>query len=412
MRILVLNAGSSSQKSCLYDLRDPLPDDAQPPLWEARVEWRESGGGRLRIQRAGQPTEERQIEAASHQEALGRLLETLRNNTASPAAGPAIDVAGHRVVHGGAEYAEPVLITPQVKATLGRIGVFAPLHNRAEIQGMEAVEQCFGTIPQVAVFDTAFHRSLPEETIVYPGPYEWLHMGIRRYGFHGINHQYCAGRAARLLNRNLASLRLIICHLGGGCSLAAVLGGRSVETTMGFTPLEGLMMSTRAGSLDPGILLYLMRRSAYTPEQLDDILNHRSGLLGVSGVSGDMREVLAARARGESRADLAFRIFIHRLSFHIGAMLPSLGGLDALVFSGGIGENSPEVRAAACERLAFLGVEVDRARNSGLSSDGDIAAAGSRVRVLMIRAQEDWVIAQACRKMLHGQPPPKEIRAG
>ncbi len=408
MRILVLNAGSSSQKTCLYDPRDSLPENAPSALWEARIEWSKSGGGRLQIRAAGRPPEQREIEAGSHEEALAHLLGTLQEDSTLGRNGPAVDAVGHRVVHGGAEYADPVLITPEVKATLVRVGVIAPLHNRAEIQGMEAVAQHFGTIPQVAVFDTAFHRSLPEEGMVYPGPYEWLQMGIRRYGFHGINHQYCSERAARLLDRELASLRLIICHLGSGCSLTAVHGGRSVETTMGFTPLEGLMMSTRAGSLDPGILLYLMRELRYTPEQLDEILNRRSGLMGLSGVSGDMREVLAARARGDPRADLAFRVFVHRLLFHIGALLPSLGGLDALVFTGGIGENSPEVRAAACEGLAFLGVQLDAMRNSEAFSDGNLAAPNSKASILMIRAQEDWMIAQTCWKMLSGQMPSKE----
>ncbi len=401
MRILVLNAGSSSQKACLYDVSAPLPEDAQPALWEARIEWGQAGGGRLRIQTAGQPAEQVEIAVGSHEAALAHLLSTLNNHPGlGRQDGPVVEAAAHRVVHGGARYTEPVLITPEVKSAIAQAGVFAPLHNRAEIQGMEAVAERFGRIPQVAVFDTAFHRSLPEEEVVYPGPYEWLEKGLRRYGFHGINHEYCAARAARLLDREPTSLRLVTCHLGSGCSLTAVGGGRSLATTMGFTPLEGLMMSTRAGSLDPGLLLYLMRELRYTPEQLEDILNRGSGLLGVSGISADMREVLAARAQGEPRADLAFRLFVQRLTFHVGALLPSLGRLDALVFTGGIGENSPEVRAAACKRLAFLGVELDPKRNSEAHADGDLAAPPSKVRVLLIRAQEDWVIARTGCKLL------------
>ncbi len=400
MRILVLNAGSSSQKTCLYEIQTAEFDAPQPPLWQAKIEWTEAGGARLEIRAGEGPPRHCEVQAVSHQQALNHLILTLETDLDLKSGHHGLDAVGHRVVHGGGEYSEPVLVTPHVKAQLGRLAVFAPLHHHAEIQGMDAVAEQFGDIPQIAVFDTTYHRSLPEEETVYPGPYEWLQHGIRRYGFHGINHQYCAHRAARLLSRDLTNLRLIICHLGSGCSAAAISGGKSVATTMGFTPLEGLMMSTRAGSVDPGILLYLLRELRQTPEQIEAALNHQSGLLGVSGVSSDMREVLAARARGEPRADLAFGIFIRRLAYHVAALVPSLGALDALVFTGGIGENSPEVRAAACERLAFLGVELDAARNAEASADGDLATPNSKVRALMIRAQEDWVIAQACWRML------------
>jgi acetate kinase len=237
---------------------------------------------------------------------------------------------------------------------------------------------------------------LPLAAKVYPGPYEWLERGIRRYGFHGINHEYCAHRAARLLKRELSSLKIVSCHLGNGCSLAAINGGKSVDTTMGFTPLEGLMMGTRSGSVDPGILIHLMRTESASAKELDETLNRRSGLLGVSGVSSDMREVLEAASHGNARAKLAVDIFVHRLQTAIGAMAASMGGVDVIVFTAGIGENSPEVRRRACANLGFLGVELEQATNSSAQPDVDIAASDSEVRVLVIKAQEDWAIAREC----------------
>ena len=291
------------------------------------------------------------------------------------------------------------MITPEVKTAIARMASLAPLHNSVELDGIEFIEKRFGSVPQVAVFDTGFHSSLPEPAYVYPGPYEWLARGIRRYGFHGINHQYCAERAAQLLSRELGSLKIVTCHLGNGCSLAAVHAGRSVDTTMGFTPLEGLMMGTRSGSLDPGILTYLMRQG-FTGAQLDELLNRKSGLLGISGISGDMREIVNAMKEGHPRAKLAFEIFVHRLRSCIGAMIATLGGIDALVFTAGIGENSPEVRAEACAKFGFLGVELDPVKNAQPSQDRDISKSDSAVRVFVVRAQEDWAMAKAAWKLL------------
>jgi acetate kinase len=236
---------------------------------------------------------------------------------------------------------------------------------------------------------------------VYPGPYEWFEKGIHRYGFHGINHQYCAGRAAQLLQRDLQSLRLVTCHLGNGCSLCAIRDGRSIDTTMGFTPLEGLMMGTRSGSIDPSILTYLMRRGHLSAAEIDELLNEKSGLLGVSGLSGDMRTIWAAVQAGNERARLAFDIYIHRLQAGIGAMVAVLGGIDALVFTAGVGENSAAVREAACSNLQFLGVRLDPATNREPALDGDVAYADAAVRVLVVRAQEDWAIARECWKSSH-----------
>jgi acetate kinase len=396
VNILVLNSGSSSQKAAVYIAAVSFGDEPQEPAWQGKIEW---DGTRAQIevrnQRGARVSET--IDAKSRQQATAQLLESIWKGRAAVLASPSeINIAGHRVVNGGREFREPAIVTPEVKAAIERMAEFAPLHNRAELDGIDFVGDKCGAVPQVAVFDTAFHRQMADAATVYPGPYEWVKQGICRFGFHGINHQYCAQRAARMLGKDLASLRLITCHLGNGCSLAAIGDGHSVDTTMGFTPLEGLMMGTRSGSVDPGILTHLMRRTNLSGEQIDDVLNKKSGLLGISGVSSDMREIVAAMKQGNARAKLAFEVFVHRLRSGIGAMAGVLGGADALIFSAGIGENAPEVRAAACETLGFLGVALDAAKNAKPILDADISAAESRVRVLVIRAQEDWAIAREC----------------
>lgn len=400
MKILVLNSGSSSQKSNLYEIGPDLPPSPPVPLWEGKIEW-DGDDAETRVRTSRGATLENRVKVASRTQTIERLLDTLWKGSASVLSSPKeVDVAGHRVVHGGQTFKQPTVITSQVKSAIAGMSAFAPLHNRAELQGIEIVEQTIGAIPQVAVFDTSFHSNLPEAAAVYPGPYEWLSRGIRRYGFHGINHQYCGERAAQLLGRDLNSLKLITCHLGNGCSLAAIQYGRSVDTTMGFTPLDGLMMGTRSGAVDPGVLTFLMRQDGLSSQQLDDLLNKKSGLLGISGISSDMRQIIKEMKVGNARAKLAFEIFVHRLQSSIGAMIAVLGGLDALVFSAGIGENSPEVRAAACATLGFAGVNLDSSKNAQTSRDQDISLAGSPVRVLVIRAQEDWAIAKECWRMV------------
>jgi acetate kinase len=240
---------------------------------------------------------------------------------------------------------------------------------------------------------------MPLPNIVYPVPYAWFEQGIRRYGFHGISYQYCLQRAAQILGRDVNPLRIIACHLGNGCSAAAIQHGHSLDTTMGFTPLEGLMMGSRSGSVDPGILLYMLRHKGLSVTELDATLNKSSGLKGIAG-SSDLRQILQDMQEGDSRARLAFDMFVHRLSFYIGAMLPTLGGVDVLIFAGGIGENSPEVRAAACESFAFLGLKLDQQKNSQSPADQDIATEDSSVRVLIIHTQEDWEIARECWKLM------------
>ncbi len=402
MKILVLNSGSSSQKSCLYEIGDVLPDDPPGCLWQAKVEW-EGEFGEVEIKTGHGFSEKKRVKASSRAEAVTHLLDTMwKGETRAIASAAEIDVVGHRVVHGGPHFEDPVLITEKVKSAIAGVSAFAPLHNRAELEGMKIVSELLGSAPQVAVFDTGFHKTMPLSAAVYPGPYEWFAQGIRRYGFHGINHKYCARRAAHLLRKDPGALRLVSCHLGNGCSVAAILNGKSVDTTMGFTPLEGLMMGTRSGSVDPGILTYLMRQRHLTGDQLDELLNKRSGLLGVSGVSGDMREILAAIKGGNERAQLAFDIYVHRLQSSIGAMIAVLGGIDALIFTAGVGENSPEVRAAACANLRYAGVDLDTKMNAQSPVDQDIATAESQVRVLLIRAQEDWEIARQCWNLRRG----------
>jgi acetate kinase len=401
MKILVLNAGSSSQKSCLYELNDVLPDRPLQPLWEAKIDWtHQQGMAELKVTTAKGIQLEEELASESRTDTISRMLETLwRGKTQTINNLNEIDIVGHRVVHGGQDYQQSTLISPDVKKAIARLAVFAPVHNPVNLEGIEILENLLPSVPQIAVFDTAFHSHLPPAAFVYPGPYEWLEDGIRRYGFHGISHQYCARRAAEILGRDLADLRLISCHLGNGCSLAAIRGGVSVDTTMGFTPLEGLMMGSRSGSIDPGIIIHLLRRSDLTAEKLDDILNRNSGLNGISGVSGDMRQIGEAITQGNERAQLALDIYIHRLRAGIGAMLASLGGLDALIFTAGVGENSAIVRSAACEAFGFMGLKLDGEKNQQVQSDADIAAADSAVRVLVIHTQEDWEIARECWKL-------------
>jgi acetate kinase len=399
MKILVLNSGSSSQKSCLYELDAPLPDSPPAPLWEGRVEWQ---GNRavLGVRNSAGTTHKDEITIDARSEATARLLDAVTSGKTRVLGDKSeISAVGHRIVNGGSEYSQPTLITPQVKASIQRMAVFAPLHNRVELEGIGLIERQFGAVPQIAVFDTGFHSRLPQAAAVYPGPYEWVAQGIRRYGFHGINHQYCAERSAELLQKNLSDLKLVTCHLGNGCSLAAIQKGKSIDTTMGFTPLEGLMMGSRSGSIDPGILTYLLREHHLTGEKLDELLNTKSGLLGISGISGDMRQIVSAMKEGNARAKLAFDIFVHRLQAGIGAMIAALGGLEVLVFTAGIGENSPEVREMACANFRFMGLTLDPLKNASTHLDQEISGPGSTVRVLVLRAQEDWAIARECWKL-------------
>ena len=402
MKILVLNVGSSSQKSCLYEIiGELLPQKSPQPLWEGKVDWTHHQG----VAEIGIKTSKnilrKEISTDSQSQVISYLLETLTNGSTQVIRELSeIDVVGHRVVHGGIDYRHSVVITEEVKQAIARLKALAPVHNPGNLSGIESIEKCLGKVKQVAVFDTAFHSSLPDAAAIYPGPYEWVEQGIRRYGFHGISHQYCAHRAADILGKDLESLRLITCHLGNGCSLSAIKNGRSVDTTMGFTPLDGVMMGSRSGSVDPGILIHLLRQSNYSADELDRLLNKASGLKGISGISSDLRGILQASSQGNERAQLAFDIYVHRLRSGIGAMLASLGGMDALIFTAGVGENAAKVREAACEAFKFLGLKLDPEKNLQNPIDEDIATDDSTIRVLVIHTQEDWAIAQECWRLL------------
>jgi acetate kinase len=402
MKILVLNAGSSSQKSCLYNVSDDqLPQQPLQPIWEAQIDWtHQEGVAELKVKTANQGLKEA-IPFQSQSPVVAHMLGTLWSGETQVIESPdQINVVGHRVVHGGQYYQDSVRITPTVRAMISDLSELAPVHNPVNLDGIEAITEILGDVPQVAVFDTAFHALMPDYAATYPVPYEWALQGIRRYGFHGTSHRYCAQRTAQLLNRPLDELRIVTCHLGNGCSLAAIQGGRSIDTTMGFTPLDGLMMGSRSGAIDPSILLHLIRTEGYTADKLDHMLNYNSGLLGVSGVSNDLRLVMQAVESGNRQAKLALEIYVHRLKQCVGSMIASLGGLDALVFTAGVGENSPPVRAGACEAFAYMGLKLDLEKNQQSPRDQVISAPDSTVPVLIIHTQEDWAIARECWELM------------
>ena len=299
-----------------------------------------------------------------------------------------VDAVAHRVVHGGPRFRDPVLVDEDVIAAIADLRPIAPLHNAPALAGIDAARRALPDVPHVAVFDTAFHATLPEEASTYAVPPRWREeWGIRRYGFHGLSVQWAAER--------VPARRLVVCHLGGGCSVTAVLDGRSVDTTMGFSPLEGVPMATRSGSIDPGALLYLLREGRLGLEELDGQLEHESGLAGLSGGgSGDVREA----------SELALAVFGYRVAAAVAAMAAAAGGLDALVFTAGMGENSAGVRERVCDRLAFLGVALDAGRNAAAKPDCEVSADGGAVAVWVIRAREELVAAQAARGVLEGPP--------
>jgi acetate kinase len=305
---------------------------------------------------------------------------------------------GHRVVHGGQDLTEPTVVDDALRASIAELEPLAPLHNAPALAGIEAAVRAFPDIPHVAVFDTAFHTTMPVEASTYALPQVWREeWGIRRFGFHGLSVQWCAEKARELLGRS--QLRLVVCHLGGGCSVTAIRDGRSVDTSMGFSPLEGVPMATRSGSIDAGALLYLQRERRLSVDELDRALNEESGLMGLSALSGDVRELEVA-ALGHEGARVALAVYAYRIAGAVASMAASLGGLDALAFTAGVGEHSAGVRGAVCTRLGFLNVELDDDLNDGEPVDTDIAAPTSAVRVLVVAAREELVVARAVRALL------------
>ena len=307
-------------------------------------------------------------------------------------------------MHGGTTYSRPTRIDARVVARLEALTDLAPLHQPKSLAALAAVTAVLPDVPAVACFDTAFHATLPAAAATYALPSEWRkRWDLRRFGFHGLSHAYASRRAAEVLDRPVTGLRLVTCHLGAGASLAAVVDGRSVDTTMGFTPLEGIVMATRSGSVDPGLVIWLLEHAGMPPAELASTLEHRSGLLGLAG-SADMRAILARAAAGDDDAQLAFDVYTHRLRAAIAAMAASMGGIDALLFTGGVGERSPAVRAAAVAGLGFLGAALDTDLNeAGEPPDREISAAGARVRTLVVAAREDLEIAHEVREVLSGE---------
>ena len=316
-----------------------------------------------------------------------------------------IDAIGHRVVHGGAEFVAPTRIDATAEHRLQALGELAPLHNPPALEAIRATMRMRPATPNVACFDTAFHASLPAEARTYALPAAWVERwGLRRFGFHGLSHAYASRRAAELLGRPIEELRLVTAHLGAGASLAAIQAGRSIDTTMGFTPLEGLVMATRSGSVDPGLILWLQQSGRLTATEVEHGLEHAAGLLGISGQSGDMRAILAGVQAGDENCRLAFDVYSHRLASGIAAMAASLGAIDALVFTGGVGENRAEVRAETCRRLAFLGLALDEDANRAARPDCVIADGQTEVPILVVGAREDLEIAAGVRVALGTTP--------
>jgi acetate kinase len=362
-RILVVNAGSSTVKLSLIGERDETLSSCELAAPRARVD----------------PAEL----AAALERGLGDA-----------------DAVGHRIVHGGERFRDAVLIDREVEAALRELSELAPLHQEKSLAALDAVSAALPHLPAVACFDTAFHADMPAGARTYALPATWReHWPIRRYGFHGLSHAWIAKRAPELLGVDPVGLRVVSCHLGAGASLCAIAGGRSIATTMGFTPLEGLVMATRSGSVDPGLLVWLLERSGMSTAELSHALEHESGLLGLAGTA-DMRDVLDRREAGDAAASLAVGVYLERLRAGIGAMATALAGLDALVFTGGVGERSDAIRADATAALGFMGIAISPALNDAVDGDVEISAEGARVRTIVVHAREDLEIARQTRAVL------------
>ena len=391
-KILVCNAGSSSLKFSLFDSEEELL------LAEGGIDWT-TKPTRLVFHRTGQQEIREELKLEKHADAVVRILDALQSGpSAALGSLEELEAVGHRVVHGGERYTSAVRITAEVKRAIDELAELAPLHNPASLDGITAVEQVLPNVPQVAAFDTAFHATLSNAARTYPVPQKWTReWGLRRYGFHGLSHSYCADRAAQMIGRR--DLRLIIAHLGNGASVSAVRDGKCVDTSMGFTPLEGLMMGTRSGTVDPGMLVHLLRHKKLDVNTLDKALNYESGLLGVSGISSDLRQVLSQLAHNPD-ARLAVDVYVHRIRQTVGAMAATLGGIDALVFTAGVGERAIEIRKRVCENLNYLGLELDRRANETCKPDADIATRASTARILVIATREDLTIMRETRRLV------------
>jgi acetate kinase len=389
LKILVLNCGSSSVKYQFID------SDTKQALAKGQVERIGMTGAILTHTRADGDHAKLVGEIADHQLAIEYILAILLSpNHGVIGNRSEIDAVGHRVVHGGEDFKDSVIITPDVMEKIEECIELAPLHNPHNIRGIKACQSQLPSIPQVAVFDTAFHSNMPPHAYIYGLPYVlYKRYGIRRYGFHGTSHHYVSRRAAELMNKPIDQLNIVTCHLGNGCSIAAVKGGVSIDTSMGFTPMEGLLMGTRTGDLDTAAILHIMGREELSLAETNAMMNKHSGLQGISGVSSDMRDIESEMAKGHDRAKLAFHVFCYRLKKYICAYVGAMGGIDVLVFTGGIGEHSPQVRESSCQGLDFIGITVDRQKNRKKSSPERPIHAG-KVSIFVIPTNEELVIAE------------------
>ena len=401
MKVLVINAGSSSLK---YQLLDPETGHllakglCERIGIDGKFTYKPQVEGKAAVSAADVPM-------PTHSEAIQAVLSALVDpDNGVISSMKEIDAVGHRVVHGGESFASSVLITDQVMQAVEDCTPLAPLHNPANIIGIEACRAVLGhDVPQVAVFDTAFHQTMPEHAYLYSIPYEYYEKDkIRRYGFHGTSHKYVSGRAAAMLGKKPEELKLISCHLGNGSSIAAVDGGKSVDTSMGFTPLAGLPMGTRAGDLDAGILQYLMNKHGMNIDEMLNVLNKKSGVEGISAISSDFRDLENAEAQGNQRAELALRVFDYSVKKYIGAYAAAMGGVDAVIFTAGVGENGPETRESACAGLEFLGIKIDPEKDKVRGKEMDVSADDAKVRVLVIPTNEELMIAMDTAAIVNG----------
>ena len=396
MKILVINAGSSSLKYQLINMQD------ESVLAKGNVERIGLPEPLLKHTPQGKDAIEIPGDFKNHVEAIKKVIELLTDKEHGVIESmDEIAAVGHRVVHGGEQFSRSVVIDDEVMKAIEANIELAPLHNPANIMGINACRNVMPNTPMVAVFDTAFHQTMPEKAYMYAIPYDiYKNYGIRRYGFHGTSHKYVSQKAAEFLGKPLESLKIITCHLGNGSSIAAVDGGKSVDTSMGFTPLEGLPMGTRSGSLDPAILSYMMEKKNLSYEEVNKILNRESGMLGLSGLSSDFRDLHKAAAEGNKRAQMALDVFNYEVKKYIGAYAAAMGGVDCIVFTAGVGENTPRVRAESCSGLEFMGVKIDKERNESVKKEGEINTDDSKVKVLVIPTNEELMIARETMELI------------
>jgi len=395
----VINAGSSSLKYQLVNTED------ESVLAKGNAERIGISGSCLKHEPAGKERVVINAELKDHTDAIKMVMNALLHPEYGVIKNMSeIGAVGHRIVHGGEKFSKSVIINDEVLEAIRKNIELAPLHNPANIMGIEACRKIMPNVPNTAVFDTAFHQTMPKKAFLYAVPYEaYEKYGVRRYGFHGTSHKYVALRAAQILNRPIDSLRIITCHLGNGSSITAIKNGKSIDTSMGFTPLEGVPMGTRSGNIDPAIISYIMEKENLTSDEVNKILNKRSGVLGISGISSDFRDLFKAAEEGIERAKIALDVFVYQVEKFIGAYAVAMGGVDCIVFTAGIGENTPEIRKGACSNLEFMGIKIDDEKNNSIPSkykEGVISTGDSKAAVLVIPTNEELMIVRETMELL------------